>query len=167
MNDKNEYIIVKRALQSIWEHVIIEDLEEEKHLPVDGDEYMLEMSMVAGGFNGIKLAVWGREGNYPHFHFYKKLDINSGIPNEGRGGGCICIKEPAYFIHGTHQDIMNKKEIQSLIEFLKKQYKNYSVTNWEYIIGLWNDNNPDCTQIPPGQKIPDYTSNMSSIMKKQ
>ena len=124
-----------------------------------------DFAMVKGGFNSIKLGVYSSEGKIPHFHFYKGVSSNYGIPRSARTiGGCICFNEPKYFIHGSHTDTMDKKEIKGLIEFLNKQNNTLpDVTIWRYMILLWNDNNPYQTQIPISTKIPEYTYNMKSI----
>ena len=129
------------------------------------DVAYLEMAAVGGGFMSIKLAVWGNEGNYPHFHFYKGVKPNAGIPNKGKGGGCILFKEAKYFLHGTHKDTMNRNEIEALIEFLKSTHE-IGITVWKYMIFLWNDNNPNSIQVDPDTEIPEYYSNMPNIKKK-
>ena len=83
-----------------------------------GETPMYEMATVAGGFINIRLAVNGDEGNYPHFHFYHNTPANKGIKNKGHGGGCLMIKEPLYFIHGSHTETLGNDEIQPLMEFL-------------------------------------------------
>lgn len=83
-------------------------------------EPYFEMAQVKWGFMSIKLAIYGKEGSYPHFHFYKECAPEKGIPEEKKaGGGCLCIESANYFIHGTHTEKMNPKEINGLIAFLK------------------------------------------------
>jgi hypothetical protein len=127
------------------------------------EEYLTEMAAVKGGFMSIKLAAWGREGNYPHFHFYKGVAPDDGIPNGGEGGGCILIKKERYFIHGTHQDTMNRDEIEALIKFLNSTHPSLGVSIWRYIITLWNDNNPNSVQVGLDTPIPPYYHNMPSV----
>lgn len=129
--------------------------------PIDGTFF--EMVAVKGGFMSIKLSVWGDEGKYPHFHFYHGVSPNQDIPNKGHGGGCILIKEAKYFIHGSHHDTMNRKEIEGLIKFLKSKHPTYGVTIWEFIIDTWNENSKDQTQVSLDAPIPLYTHNMPSI----
>lgn len=115
----------------------------------------------------IKLAIYGKEGTgYPHFHFFKGLKLDGGIPEEYRnGGGCLCIERPNYFVHEHHTDTLSSKEINGLIRFLKEKNKTFkSVTNWEYMIGQWNDNNPDQKQISMDIPIPEYKSNMRIVL---
>ena len=132
------------------------------------DELFMEMATVKWGFMSIKLAIYGKErSGYPHFHFFKGLKPEGGIPDEYRnGGGCLCIESPNYFIHENHVDTLTPKEIKGLIKFLREQNKTFkSISNWEYIIGQWNDNNPEEKQIPMDTPIPDYKSNMSSVQE--
>lgn len=129
-----------------------------------GDESFFEMATIKGGFMSIKLAVYGAErGNVAHFHFYKGVAENRGIPkNKLPGGGCICIRSANYFVHADHTDVMNNDEIRALKDFLKKK-NDLGVSNWKTIIALWNMNNPDMIQIPTSLKIPDYKGDMKSI----
>ena len=61
---------------------------------------------------------------------------------------------------------MNPKEIDGLIAFLRKKNRTFtSITNWEYIVGQWNDNNPDQKQLPVNIDIPDYRSDMNTIQE--
>lgn len=129
--------------------------------PLDGTFF--EMVAVKGGFMSIKLSVWGDEGKYPYFHFYHGVSPNQGIPNKGRGGGCILIKEAKYFIHGSHRDTMEKKEIEGLIKFLKSKHPIYSISIWKVIIDTWNENNRDQPQVSLDAPIPPYKHNMPSI----
>lgn len=138
---------------------LLEAAAEQSHL-------FTEMAHVKGGFNSIKLGVFEDEtGNIPHFHFYKGLKPEGGIPKNARtSGGCICFTTPNYFVHAKHDEKMDKKEIKGLIEFLNKKHESIiDITNWEYMITLWNDNNPLRKQIPINLKIPEYTHNMKSI----
>jgi hypothetical protein len=113
-----------------------------------------EMAAVGGGFNNIKLAIFGNESNYPHFHFYRVNDTD-GIPKNGYGGGCIMIREPKYFIHGNHKEKLKRKEPEALIEFLNSHHPKLKISIWSYIIILWNDNNPKF-EIKDDIKIPEY-----------
>jgi hypothetical protein len=138
-----------------------------KHRKGIVSKYLMEMSQVKGGFMGIKLAAWGREGNIPHFHFYRGISPNKGVPDNAiRSGGCICIKEAAYFIHGRHRDTMRPREIKGLIEFLKMPHVELSkISNWEYILATWNGANPYSVQVDVNTPIPAYTSNMGTIQQ--
>ena len=76
--------------------------------------------------------------------------------------GCIRLDCPEYFQHGTSfKDKLNKKEISNLIDFLKTQHKrfinvDFRFTNFDYMLMLWNDNNPDY-QIEV-DNMPDYNN---------
>ena len=129
------------------------------------NQHLFEMATVKGGFMSIKLAIFGSEGPIPHFHFYKGIAPEESIPNNGsRGGGCLCMDRPLYFNHGSHKETLSSKEIKGLIKFLQEPNKRFkSISNWVYLIGLWNDNNPTQTQLPMNIPIPDYKSDMGSV----
>lgn len=145
------------------------DIMNENILDMEIDDYesYFEIAQVKWGFMSIKLAIYGKEGSYPHFHFYKECAPEKGIPEEKKAsGGCLCIESANYFIHGTHTEKMNPKEIDGLIAFLRKKNRTFtSITNWEYIVGQWNDNNPDQKQLPVNIDIPDYRSDMNTIQE--
>jgi len=129
------------------------------------DEMFIEMATVKGGFMSIKLSVYDKEGKYPHFHFYKGLKPEGGIPYKYRkGGGCICLDRPNYFKHSKHTETMTPKEIKRLIEFLKSPNESIiTASNWEVIVSLWNMNNSDQPQLSLRTPIPNYESDMESI----
>lgn len=133
----------------------------------DDYDYLTEMAVIKGGFMSIKLAIYGSEGKYPHFHFYKGIAPEKGVPqNKISGGGCICIETANYFIHGRHTEKMDRKEIKALIDFLKSPHKQLTkYTNWEYLVTLWNDNNPEQKQLPIDLPIPDYRHDMDSVQE--
>lgn len=130
---------------------------------VISDSNFKGMATVGGGFDSIKLSVYDNEGTIPHFHFYKGIAPENGINYKKRsGGGCICILTAEYFIHGKHNETMKKKEVEDLIKFLKAKSA-MGVSNWKYIIKLWNDNNPNQKQVLIDTPIPEYKHDMKSI----
>ena len=133
-------------------------------------EPFLEMATVKWGFMSIKLAIYGsEESGYPHFHFFKNLKPEGGIPESYRsGGGCLAIESVNYFVHGGHKEKLDPKEIKGLIKFLNEKNRTFKgITNWEYIVGQWNDNNPEEKQLPLDIDIPDYKSDMDTIQEKK
>lgn len=161
LNYPEGFLINEAKLDMILDSQIplLEAAAEQSHL-------FTEMAHVKGGFNSIKLGVFEDEtGDIPHFHFYKGLKPEGGIPKNARtSGGCICFMSPNYFLHAGHKETMDKKEMKGLIEFLNKDHESISgITNWIYMISLWNDNNPLRKQVPINTKIPAYTHNMESI----
>ena len=109
---------------------------------------LYEMARIGNTSDNIEIHIYGREGSVPHFHFYDK--------KTGRMG-CIRLDTAEYFQHGRgkYADKLNSKEIKNLIDFLKEQHKRLPISNWEYLIILWNDNNPnfEIDELP----MPDYT----------
>lgn len=161
LNHPEGFLINEAKLEMILDSEIplLEAAAEQSHL-------FTEFAAVKGGFNSIKLGVFEGEGQIPHFHFYKNRAPEKGIPKDARsGGGCICFETPNYFLHGSHKETMDRKEIKGLIDFLKKKHETLkSVTNWEYMVSLWNDNNPDQKQISMDIPIPEYKSNMRIVL---
>lgn len=97
---------------------------------------LYEMARIGNTSDNIEIHIYGKEGNIPHFHFYDRKDERM---------GCIRIDKAEYFSHGKgkYADKLSAKEIYNLIEFLNSQHKRLPITNWQYLIILWNDNNPD------------------------
>lgn len=77
-------------------------------------------------------------GNIPHFHIW---DIST-MGDEFHT--CIKIESPEYFHHEGKEDVLSSKEKKELIRFLSSERKNsrFKMTNWQYLVDLWNDNNP-------------------------
>ena len=123
-------------------------------------EYFMEETRI-GEFddengNNIIIVVFSREGSIPHLHFYR----GKKVPPKGIGGGCIKLKEPEFFKHGTHQDKLNPRDVKLLVEFLKQPYSKLpKITNWEFVVILWNANNHTWA-MPPDSKIPDYLNEL-------
>lgn len=127
-----------------------------------------EMGTIKWGFCSIKLAVFSDEGMIPHFHFYKHIAPEKSIPkNKVKGGGCICFKTPNYFTHGSHTEKLGNYEIEELVSFLKKPNKgNPKITNWESLLQLWNEENPEeGYELPEDLEIPEYTGDMETIQE--
>lgn len=121
---------------------------------------------IDGGFMGIRLAVCADENTEcPHFHFFRNLKPDEEIPKVSiSDGGCLAIESPNYLSHGKRTERLNPNEVKGLIRFLKSINKtNTMITNWDYIIDLWNTNNPDQKQLQIGTPLPDYKSIMSTI----
>lgn len=159
----NENPVLIESVIAHYQDCYLEGFENVDHYK-DGFEPFFEMSSIRGGFKNIKLAVFGGEGDLPHFHFFHNVAADRGIPQEkAKGGGCLCILEPKYFMHSGHTETLTSDEIKELIKFLKSPMKNIDISIWTYIINLWNDNNEDRTQVPIDAKIPNYHSGMDNI----
>lgn len=121
---------------------------------------------IPGGFSSIRLAIWPSEGDgYPHFHFYKGVAPNKGIPKEKKnGGGCICFESANYFKHDKHVDTMTPQEIRELIKFLKTPMPEYNgIILWKHMLMSWNANNEDRKQLSLNLEIPEYYSYMPTV----
>ena len=134
---------------------------------IQEEVFIGEMAAIKGGFKNVKLAVWGSEGNgYPHFHFYRGVAPNAGIPNKGQGGGCILFEKPNYFHHKTHTEYLTKRESKELVPFLKAKHETGG-TNWQFILGTWNGANPGMKQFPMDTPIPNYKYDMIDCHRKE
>lgn len=102
----------------------------------------------------FKVFVNGGDGNVPHMHIWDD-DTNG-----HQFHTCVCLKEIKYFHHDGKESVLDKKQKESLVEFLKsacvknKRYK----TNWEYTLSMWNDNNTDKPQVDETSDVLDYTT---------
>lgn len=88
-------------------------------------------------------------GNLPHFHYRKKDDWDA-------FHSCILIESPEYFAHGGEEDILNAKQRMQLQKFLESKNKRLNISNWEYLCGLWDDNNYNI-EVSETATQPDYT----------
>ena len=103
-----------------------------------------------GDFNGIIISVQDKEEDLPpHFHFYRSNDY---ISDYGRGGGCILIKEPAYYDYASHNERILSNEIGGLIDFLSSDHSEI----WKTILVYWNAGDPK-ELLPLDLQMPDYT----------
>ena len=120
---------------------------------VDEQEQILnEMARV--GFMGA-LEIWIRTddpGNIPHFHIWDKNSKGQSFHT------CVKIEKAEYFHHTGKEGILNTAQRKDLCEFLKSQCaKNIRYkTNWEYLVSMWNDNNPNAI-LSENIEMPDYT----------
>lgn len=134
---------------------ISEDEERQKFLESIGEteESLLEMAQVGILDDTILIKIYGGEGPIPHFHFYE---------TQSKRNGCIKILEASYFPHGgKYLDSLKRDEVKELIswlnnpnEFYKK--RNISMSNWESICTLWDQNNPQYQLENPKPEIPNY-----------
>lgn len=116
------------------------------------EETLLEMAQVGVVDDTIIIKVYGGEGPIPHFHFYE---------TQSRRAGCLKILEASYFAHGNYLDDLKRDEKQELLRWLQKLNSSYkrrglSVTNWQSICLLWDQNNPQYKLKNPNPPIPDY-----------
>lgn len=111
----------------------------------------------------LELAVWSGDIGQPHFHFYLRgQDMEYVAPNGARPwGGCLCLEQAKYFDHGSHRQIIDEGQMESLLAYLSENSDN-GMTNWQRIISLWNESNPGLRQVPLTAEIPAYRWNMVS-----
>ncbi len=103
-----------------------------------------------GSFNNIEINIWTNDpGVIPCFRF-KDLSNN----NEG----CIQLPQADYFVYDKYNAVLNPSQKIELLNFLKSDFDKSSRfvgTNWDYLILMWNMNNPT-RQMDEDIKMPDY-----------
>ena len=114
------------------------------------------------------VCVMDREGMIPHFHIYDKEGRKKKKQKEPGIHSCVEILRNKYFIHGKHQDKLDKKIQEALDAFMRttRTEEKYEIavgkTNYQYTIAQWNEENE--TRGKPNwinsstTPQPDYTS---------
>lgn len=88
-------------------------------------------------------------GSIPHFHIWDKETMGD------RFHGCVRIDKAEYFFHEGKYGTLNSKQRKELVKFLESPYKRYNITNWQYLVGEWNNNN-SVVNLPDDYPMPDY-----------
>lgn len=121
-----------------------------KTIDMFAHEPLEEMARI-GNVGNYEICIFTRDnGSIPHFHMWQ-------IGDKEKFNTCICITEAKYFKHGSKQSTLNASMRKALDTFLRSNHHMMKVTNYEYIVAAWNDNNPDGVQISEGIEQPDYT----------
>ena len=87
-------------------------------------------------------------GQIPHFHF-RDMD------EWDKFHACIRSDSARYFPHNGKRSRLNSKLRKELVEFLNSKHRRLPVTNWEYLLIQWNDNNSKVV-VDESIKMPDY-----------
>lgn len=115
-------------------------------------EELWEMAKCGETDDGLYIIIFSNDGGWiPHFHVF-----NNQNPNKATFDACLKIETPEYFKHGSHTDILNNKQMKSIVDFLQGNDEDGD-SNWKYIIKTWNKNNSK-QNIPINTPIPDYMS---------
>lgn len=118
---------------------------------IETEKLMLEMAQI--GNMDSKLTIYVRSndpGNIPHFHIVDKSTLGKEFHT------CIEIQTNKYFHHTGKEDNLNSKQRKELNDFLKSKHRNRSLSNWMYLLQIWNDNNSNI-EVDELQTQPDYT----------
>ena len=132
------------------------DLECENIMDMDVDDtYLAEMAgrlpRDKSGRCKLVIAVGADERNIAHFHVFRsEKDLRA-----WKNGACLFFTENRYYDHSNNVETLTKDELKELSSILKAQYKHYGITNWQHLVGLWNDNN-DRYEIHEDTPMPDY-----------
>lgn len=128
---------------------------------LDRDEPPLTTYKMAGripgmimvdGKPGLIVAIGDSERNVQHFHVFSSDNDLHGW----RNGACLMFTDNRYFDHSNrNNETLTKHEINALKMKLKSKRKDADMTYWDWIIRLWNDNNP-LYPLPLDTPMPDY-----------
>jgi len=97
------------------------------------------------------IAVGQNERSVPHFHVFRSEKDKEAW----RNGACLFFTENCYFDHSNNKETLTRKELDMVVSKLKEVNKKRKITNWEYLVMLWNDNNPDY-EIDDEIPMPEY-----------
>lgn len=124
---------------------------------LDNFEILEEMAYRVGTTTDIYMIYVNSDdgGKIPHFHYVDAISM--GKDRKKGFHTCIKITEASYFKHGNHTDELNSSQKKALHQFLSKPFKqsNFHITNWEFIVAAWNDNNSDVL-VDESLAMPDY-----------
>lgn len=114
---------------------------------------------------GLIIAVGGNENRgEAHFHIFRNnVDLK-----EWKNGACLLFKDNRYFDHKPNNKILTKDELEAVVLKLKEKVSNSPVdmTNWQYLITLWNQNNYNFA-IDPNTVMPNYNYKTIKIYKNK
>lgn len=109
---------------------------------------------------GLIIAVGADENRgEAHFHVYRnKVDWRA-----WKNGACLLFKDNKYFDHGNNRETLDRDELFAVVTKLKETHKVLGVSNWKYLITLWNDNNGRFV-IYHNVPMPDYNYDMMGVI---
>lgn len=103
---------------------------------------------------GLIIAMGDKEKNIHHFHVFRSEQDKENWCN----GACLFLDENKYYDHGKNTSTLSKDELVSVMDKLNQQHPSLGVTNWKYLVTLWNDNNYRYP-VDPNLKMPEYDYN--------
>lgn len=112
------------------------------------DERFLYERARIGFLGNYDVFICTDDSGVPHFHIWDR---------ESKGAKfhtCIRIGCAEYYRHTGTEASLTQTEKENLCAFLKREHKPF-LTNWEYLICMWNDNN-DSIHVDENAEMPDY-----------
>ena len=120
-------------------------------------EYIPEMAGRVPGLaevpkqQGFIICVGDGERDIRHFHIFRNNNDKIAWMN----GACLFFSENSYYDHGKNRATLSDDELKAVVKKLKEPHPTLEVTNWKYLITLWNDNNPEYP-LEGNPEIPEY-----------
>lgn len=108
--------------------------------------------IMVDGKPSLIVAIGDSERNVQHFHVFRSdKDLHG-----WRNGACLMFTDNRYFDHSNrNNETLTKHEINALKLKLKSKREDTNMTYWDWIIRLWNDNNP-IYPLSLNTPMPDY-----------
>ena len=134
--------------------------EDESDSPDEKWEYTTEMAGRISGRvkvrgkskdEGLIIAMGADERDIEHFHVFRKDADKKAWKNSA----CLMLKDNSYYDHSDHKETLTKDELDAVIEKLKSLHPDLGITQWKYLVTLWNDNN-ERYRIEPNTPMPGY-----------
>jgi hypothetical protein len=100
---------------------------------------------------GLIIAVGDYEKDIRHFHVFRNDDDRQAW----RNGACLLFEENKYYGHGYNTETLEEDELNAVMQKLNSQHPALGVTNWRYLVALWNDNNSGYP-LDPNLEMPEY-----------
>jgi hypothetical protein len=102
---------------------------------------------------GLIIAMGDDERDIHHFHVFR----NENDKKIWSNGACLFLDDNAYYDHGRNKETLTEDELKAVIYRLEEpsSVPKFQGSNWEYLVSLWNANNPRYP-VDPDLKMPDY-----------
>ena len=126
------------------------DFEVKKQLEELNEELLVEMARI--GYAGdLEVYVMTDDPGYvPHMHLRDKMTRGQQFHSR------VCLTKAEYAPEEGKKDLLNTHQKKDLVHFLKQPHrKKGEMTNWQYLLTAWNDNNSKVT-VDEDQPMPDY-----------
>ena len=152
--DLPEDVIKNMYMEGLINHMVEAGIDPATHDPTN---YIYFQEMAGSlprdksGRCKLIVAVGRNERNIAHFHVFR----NNEDLQKWRNGACLYFTKNKYYDHSNNTETLTRDELKELVQILKSPHKDLEVTNWKYLVALWNDNN-DRYEVPDDTPMPNY-----------